>query len=369
MSERRGFSLIEVMVALGIAAGLSTMILGVLLNAIETANRTRLRSELAHGGNVLAHMLRQDLRNAGLGVTTGTNVSTGADALYGAVLVAAETEVGILGDLPRPDSNFATFGLLDDRPATSDFNRHVTWHTENNGACSPSTAVGGCSTADSSQLFPGEASELCNTVGGAEAPHRTCPWGLRRLRGGEPFQVVAGTRQWFSATNNPTLTVHDHGTNNILVVDTGSTFPASWPNDASGALPAGGAGQGFVTTLDRVFYRYVPASRRVERIQCWGVPDASSGSWPAATATAVPSNPCASPFQGMAQYEPVAQNVESVAFKYYDASGNVLGFPLDTAAKKNQVRRVDFHIVLEKSSNGQIVRHEISGGVALTLIQ
>lgn len=363
MSERRAFSLLEVMAALGIAAVLITALMNIVVDAENTGRRTRVRADIGNNGTILGAQLRRDLSVAGVGVPSAKNVTTNSDIIYASVIVATPTEVGIVGDLPRPDSNYSTFGLIDDRPAVFQKNQHVAWHTESDGGCIPQTSAGSCATGATSLFFPGENG--CATT--ADALDRTCPWGLRRLRGAEPFQVVAGNRQWFSATNNPTLTVDDVGVNQALMVNTGSTFPASWANDGAGSLPNAGAGQGWVTTVDRVFYRFVASSRTIERIQCWGVPDPDHAAWPPATTAAAPTTPCAAPFEGMAAWETLANNVDSLAFTYFDSAGASVT-TVDTAAKKASIRRVEFKITFRKDISGGSVRHEVVGGSFLSMI-
>ncbi len=357
-------SLLEVMVAMAIAAVLLTILIDTLVEANKTGRKTRVRSELANAGAILNQQMRQELALAGLGVPSGVNVVTGAaDQFTHVLLVASPDEVGILGDFPRPDANFNTFGLLDDRPAASENDRHVSWHNENNGACIPSDPAG-CQTGDASVFFPGENG--CNTLAAAQAPDRTCPWGLKRLRDAEPFQVVAGNKQWFSATNQATLTVHSHGKNGLFVVDTGNTFPAEWTNNDGNSLPNAGSGQGWVTTLDRIFYRFNAGARTVERIQCWGAPDPEDALWPLATATTAGAGPCAAPFEGMAAFEIVARDVDSLVFSYFDAADAAVT-AINTAAKKKSVRRIEYTMVLSKLVNGQDVKHEVVGGTFLSM--
>ena len=364
MSRARGFTILELMVGLAMAAVLLAVIMGVIEQANNVGRQARVRAELGNEGTLTAELLRRELGQAGLGVPSGKNITTGADNFYASVLVASATEVGVLADLARPDSNYNTFGLLDDRPAASGADHHVSWHTENNGACMPANGAT-CTTDITSQFFPGEVG--CATTAQAMVPDRTCPWGLNRLRGGEPFQVVAGNRDWFSATNKNPLEVHDHGLGGLLVIHTGNSFPAAWPNDAKGTLPAGTAGQGWVTTLDRVFYRYIAATKRLERIQCWGAPAVADVSWPIATATTAGATPCAAPFQGMAAWELVASDVDSVAFTYLDSAGATIAQPINTAVKKKSIRMIEFVIGLKKTAGRMTIRHDIVGTTFLSM--
>lgn len=359
----RGFSLLEVIGSLSIAAILITSLMGVLVDAEKTARRTRIRADLANNGTIFAQQLRQELSQAGIGVPTAKNIVTNVGVIYSSVIVASATEIGVVGDFPRPDANFNTFGFIDDRPGP---NAHhlAGWHTENDGGCLPSTS-GSCTTATTSLFFPGLAG--CNTIALGEAGDRTCPWGLRRLRGNEPFQIVAGNRQWFAAPNQATLTVHNEG--GVLTVHNGADFPAIWSNNSSVSLPNAGPGQGWVATVDRVFYRFVAANRTIERIQCWGTPNPDVAGWPLPAATAAPALPCAAPFEGMSAWEVVAQNVDSVQFRYFDsASSTPMTQPINTATAKDSIRRVEFNIKFSKTGADQPVKHDVVGGAFLSMI-
>ncbi len=346
------------LVALAMAAVMVTTLMELILLATRNGTRTRARAELGHTAAVTTQVLRNDLAYTGLGVPSAREEASTARLFGTAVLVAAPTALGILGDLPRPDANFSTMGFLVDDDAGGGHGHHVSWYTENSGHCLVGTSQ--CSTADFSQFFPGEAG--CRTEAEAELPHRTCPWGLKRLRGGEPFQVVAGNRRWFSAPNKDPMEFHSHGKGNY--VHTGNNFPSGWSADSATSLPNAGAGQGWVTTLDRVFWRHDATARTLERIQCWGAPDPTSSSWPAGTATSAPATPCASPFQGMGAYEVVARDVQSVQWRYFDAAGTELTSP-DTTATKASVRRIEYRIVFARDAAGARVQHEVVGGVFL----
>ena len=359
MNKRaRGFSLVEVMVSLAMAAVLLATLMQIVVDANRAGRRTRIRAELANAGVIAATMLKNDLGAAGLGVPSAVEEASLSKAFGSAVLVAAPTGLGIVGDLARPDANYNTFGFLVDRAPTGGNDHHVSWTSENSGVCVVGAAS--CDTAATSLFFPGESG--CDSESAATTD-RTCPWGLKRLRGDEPFQVVAGNRRWFSATNKTTLEVHNHGS--ALFVHTGNALPATWTNSGPSTLPNAGAGQGWVTTLDRVFWRHNSAARTLERIQCWGAPDPTKPNWPVLTSTTIPASPCAAPFQGMAAYETVAKNVDSVAFTYFDANDVAVVAP-NSAAIKATIRRIEFRILFRRPVGSIAVEHEAVGGVFLS---
>jgi prepilin-type N-terminal cleavage/methylation domain-containing protein len=360
MNSRRGFTLIEVFVALAMAGIVMTVLVQILLNAERLGVRARTRASMSNNGAIVAQIIRQDLGQAGLGVPRGLQQKPVADnGFYAVVLVAAATEVGIVADLARPDANFSTFGLLDDRvPASSgDQPKHIAWHTDNNGGCMP--GGGSCSTANTSQLFPGEAG--CSTAA-TGTPARTCPWGLKRLRDGEGFQIVAANGRWHPAPNKTPMTSAAAGPGGMIMLDIGGSLPDAWKNDSKSALPNAGASQGWVTTLDRVFFRHNTVAKTLERIQCWGEPNITDGNWPPAAAVTAPPTPCAG--VGMTEWETIANNVDVVAFTYFNASGTALT-NINTAAKKRSIRRIEYNILFTKTVAGQKVQHELIGGVFL----
>jgi prepilin-type N-terminal cleavage/methylation domain-containing protein len=361
--SRRGFTLVEVMVAIAMAVVMMGGLMQILLNVERLGIRARTRASMSNNGAIAAQLMRQELGQAGLGVPRGLQeLPTAANGFYAVVVLAAPTVVGVVADLARPDANFSTFGLLDDRHpvAVADQPRHLAWHTDNNGGCMPQTGAGSCTTANSSAFFPGEAG--CATAAtGAQA--RTCPWGLKRLRPSERFQVVAANGRWHGVDNLSPLTSRAVGPNGMIMLDIGTNLPTTWANNSVSALPIAGASQGWVTSLDRVFFRENKAKRTLERIQCWGTPDTANASWPPAAATTAPATPCTTG-QGMDDWEIIATDVESVAFTYFNANGVALT-DIDSATKKRSIRRIEFNVLFKKLAADQAVRHELIGGVFL----
>jgi hypothetical protein len=200
-------------------------------------------------------------------------------------------------DIARPDANHSTFGLLDDHPTGP---ATVSFHTDNNGSCTPSTSGAPCSTATASPLFAGATSGLCSSA--AASKDRNCPWGQKRVRGGESVQIVAGNGEYANvkadAAMGAVASTTSGGDNTIALKLT--NYPSSWPNTALGDPPVDVRGQGWVTTQDRVFYRYCDGNidgtggtpcggtrtsaekRVIERRQCWGAVTPEDASWPSA---------------------------------------------------------------------------------------
>lgn len=360
----RGFTLLELSVAIALAVIVIGTATAVLATVLRDNRRARIHSTLQRDAELASQLFAQEIRQAGLGVPNGHHISedctsgtcsyvygTGAngttsDLVFPArrILVAGGNQLGFLGDLPRPDANYNAFGPLHNR------NVHLTgiaWHTENNGTCMPPDA---CTTSSTSQFFPGAAA--CN-VGG----ELTCPWASRRVAPGEALQIVDGGGNWSHARVDAPLSSTTGTATGLLLdfdIDQSPAANRRWAASTPAAGPAGFFGQGWVTTLDRVFYRVVGTD--LMRRQCWGDPDPRNTNWPVDTSNTVPANPVVTPpVTGITvtgttclPEEIIARNVQSLAFSYADETGAPLtSFP--DAVAKNAIRSVAWTLVLERA--------------------
>jgi hypothetical protein len=400
MRPRRGFTLIEL--AVGMALGLVVVgaIVAVLAATMQQNGRQRAIGELSRDAQFASQLLVQDLRQAGLGVPTGSHIEQECDAggancvfPYGTgpkpvrfaarrVIVAAPGALGIVGDLPRVDSNYNAFGPLHNR-VTGPNRNTIAWHTENNGTCVPNAAGTDCDTRVASLFFPSAGGNSCSAANPTE---RTCPWGLRRVIANERLQIVDGGGNWSHAAVASSIGAstfaapHDVvGLNLGLAFDLGAPSlnndvnDTVWKNDQSGDGPAGIIGQGFVTTIDRVFYRIV--SGRLTRTQCSGDPDPNNANWPPPTVNSIPGTltytpPATDGAQSQATTcvlnEVVARNVVAIAFTYFDAAGNpITSFPSEV--EKNNIRRIGWKLTLRRPALGSTtqVTVEHTGSVHL----
>lgn len=369
---KRGFSLIEVIIALAIGAVLLSTVMSVLTLTLKDNRRTRVHSEIMRDAESVTHMMNSELRLAGLGVPTGVHIDSAYGtsppvSFYGALLVGNVTAVGVLADLPRPDANYSAFGSIHSRPTGALLTAsNIAWHTENNGACMPDGLLGTCVVGRDSVFFADDV-QGCNATGvGAAFNDRKCPWGMRRVLAGESIQIAAGDGKWSHATI--TGDVVKVGVSQVFSAKLSPGYdPVDWPNLIPGDGPGGKAGQGFVTTLDRVFYSLVGST--IVRRQCWGDPNPNDSDWPNATGNAVPANPQNTGGGGAANStctvpEVVARNVSALHFDYFDASG--VAVTVASAATKASVRRIDYTIDFAKTVDGRPVLHQVSGSVRLT---
>lgn len=406
--DRGGFTLIEVVIALAIGAVLLTTVMSVMVVTLRDTKRARAHSEMLRDADFVSHALNTELRLAGLGVPLGAHVAVtpgtcagGAGAgnvctsapspqcpapglcsavgtygtppravgFYAALLVGGTNQIGILADLPRPDANYGVFGALHTRATGGP--TAVAWHNENNGACMPDNNAATCVAGRDSVFFADDLAGCVTTGGGAAFTDRKCPWGMRRLMPGESIQIVAGDGSWSDAVVSGSVQRVAAGVPVVsvssAVLSTGFSATA-WPNLLPGQGPGGVPGQGFVTTLDRVFYRVVGTN--IVRRQCWGDPDPNQANWPNGATNTVPTaTPQLSGGSGVSvntctDEEVVARNVSGLNFTYRDAAGATVA--VTNAATKASVRRVDYTIDFAKTIDGRPVTHTINGTVRLS---
>ncbi|MBI1948891.1 MAG: hypothetical protein HYS27_24605 [Deltaproteobacteria bacterium] len=360
----RGATLIELMVSLSLLALILSVSVGLLVGVVSSGARARTRAEMARQGLFASRVMHQELRMAGLGVPqpTGQHIApayagAGATTFDTVVILANATQVGIVGDMPRPDAQYNALGLLHNRPGGS--TQNVMWENENNGRCVPDTGGTTCSTADTSKFFPGE--DGCDAT--SDGNDRTCPWGMRRVVVNERIQVVAGSHAWTHAGLGAAYTMDAIGVpSGVMSLRLATNWDASWPNVAVGDFPVGISGQGIVTTLDRVFFALQGTD--LVRIQCRGDPDPQAAGWPDLATNALPSMAAlaVTPTGGTANVcvgpEVIAKNVRSLTFTYFNATGGV-------AATKDLVRRIDWVMVLERTTQGRAVLQDIVGSASI----
>lgn len=381
---QRGFTLMELAVGIALSAVVIGAVTGLLASTMQQNGRQRAVSELARDGAFASQILVQDIRQAGIGVPTGVHIQQECDAggtnclfPYGTtpkpprflarrVLVAGANELGVLGDLPRVDASYGAFGPLHNRVTGAPRNS-VAWHTENNGTCLPNSTPD-CDTRVASLFFPAAGGSACSVA----APNvRTCPWGMRRVLGGERIQIVDGGGNWsHAAVASPIAVIADAAHNNVVGLSLSLSFDLGapslnndvndtvWGNALAGDGPAGLVGQGWVTTLDRVFFRVVAG--KLTRTQCVGDPDPNNAAWPPPNVNTIPATlTYTPPVSDGAQTqvttcvgpEVIARNVLSAAFTYFDAAGNPLtSFP--TEAEKNNVKRIAWKLTLRRTFPG-----------------
>lgn len=346
-----GFSLIEMMVAFALSGMVLALVMGVFAKTVRDQKAEMVRAELVREGAFAGKILSDALRMSGFGVPKSAQVNGRGDVYHG-VLVALADKVGIVADLPRPHSNYSTYGLLG--PHAPGDRLKVMWMNENSGMCHPGTC-----TTSSSTFFRGDAA-LCT----ASVADRTCPWALGRVGPGDWITITSGTGLWsFGEVDSPLSTTSVAG-NIFLNLNAEFDYDAvalNWPNTA-GNPPVGVRGVGFVSTPDRVFFE--KQGTDLVRKQCWGAPEPLHAEWPPATSNAMPANPetVDTNRNDCTAWEVILRNVDSVVFNYFLDDGSAVP-PADIPGTtgKDEIARVEWLITLKKTVVSQDVYHYVIG--------
>lgn len=358
----RGFSLIELLVALACASVVLTSAMAAIVHAGKASQRGRAERDLVREAEFFSVIIQRSIERAGVGVPTSLHLDDGSPDPPRAIVLAQPTVLGVLGDFPRPHAQYATIGTLHSRRGGN--KQRITFHTESNGSCVPNAAAPTCSLADASVFFPGDPTPCIATT---DFYNRTCPWGLRRIAPTDHIQIVGGTGgQWttgrVAATAATASAVATIDGRNVLFLNLSADYADSlndWPNAAPGDPPTSLPGHNLLVTLDRVFFDYDSANRELERIQCWGSPDTDAAWWPPDGATTVPSPPSDT---GTGRFctprEVILKDVNAVAFTYRAADGTV-------TAVEEDIRRVDYTIEVRRNVLGQPVRYVVTGSAAV----
>ena len=415
----RGFTLIELVAGLTI----SLMVVGATFEVYTLVRKqmfkTRVTAELKRNGrNVLGTMTRY-LKMAGSGLPPPGSANGDPDAypnggvpfngatIGPAVITAEVARIGFMGDFPRPDSNFNglsvpahaegyqryAFGsaVASGCPKARrnnftavDATNHLTLLNELSGGCLPGT---GCSTASTSVALPG-LGVACDR-NNLDAP--TCPWSLKKYRPAEYVMLVYPSRMWLARQiNSPSFatccsgdntTIHTHcdgagqfeglslfyeqwggyaagGVGGRNIPD---TMGSGWRTDGSTvATMVFPSNRGWVSTIERVFFRHNPLARSVEFIMCWGPPARLETAWDDASA----ANPCAlnggSGLGGVEAlggtgWQTLARNVESVQFEYFDDSNTLVAAPGTLESGLTSVARVRASVRLSRQLPNETV--------------
>lgn len=301
LKHRHGFTLLEIVVGITVAGVVLSAVMEVFVQVVEAGQATRMRVRLANEGTAFNLLLGKDMYAAGLGIppTSVGRASNNQTALADFAIFdhdgatdgsTAFNAIRIIGDIPRPHSSFSTFGILHSRPAGD--RTHVMWLNDNNGSCvfgtsamnnpDPSNASGSCGNFDS--LF----FNIANMASCQNTTDVTCPWSLRRAENTDELVVASGSGVFEVVT----FSGNGDGTPGIYSAQLTTGFPATptpamtaWANNSITTFPTGARGFGYVSTPDRIDYRFIAgpvmttvrAPGRIERRHCWGWDNVRSG--------------------------------------------------------------------------------------------
>lgn len=378
-SRSRGFTLIELVVALGMASVVILSAVTIFLAARRTAVESGVRAQLGRAGQLAVDVMKRDFAFAGAGAPPRAaacvdNACSGD--VIGAVFRNGDaTGLAFLGDQPYPNAELngiAAISRLENEVPGDTSSDAVSITAEPSGACTPHASVTGasfrCLTSRTTPLFGVVAGDDCR--GGNEAAS-TCPWAQNKMlrTSVNHLIVVDAEGRWYTREWNGT-SFADVGPHRGIQLTNGGT--TALPRDAF-HNPTGAS---YVATVDRVFYSVEregggscagpPVGDCVlYRRQCWGeLSDPAAATFPAEGSAVLrfsdtPLN-CTAPGDGT-DWEVIAVGIDSGVFRYLGVGGAALG-PALSAADVANVRAVelDFEWVkVRPGTAGGVFRHRL----------
>lgn len=283
---RRGFTLLEVVVAVSISIVLSAAAMSLMLTARSSMTEATMRAAMTRDAQVVLDLFSHDMRFLGAAVPTSVCAEGGAacagNDMLPTVRRAQHHSMAFFGDLPYPNSELnGVMALVEVVASTPDL---IKVTSELSGGCTPpsSGATGNrnCDTrAFSSLTLVAAATDRCT---GAQTNARTCPWGMGKWRpggGGDlDFQVVNPVGEWFERSHDATF--NSFGDGDLQSGPDKLRLNIGGGSGAGVDLPADAAGVGsYVTTIDRVLWTIEEAGSPgtacttdcvIRRNQCWG---------------------------------------------------------------------------------------------------
>ncbi len=229
--RRRGFSLIELVLALGLSALVLTALMGLLLTTARARRQAQEQAQLLRAADIALLRLQRDMSFANTGLPPGwteVGLTSGAD------------EVVLVGDLPEPGALYPTLGVLIPR---DDGRRDLLmWRNANR------PGADACEGAPCAAALFG-APDGCDREGSGvdEGGSLHCPWGSRRALPSTTLHVLTEDgRVGRSEVGGPQLRlVCPEGAPCGLQLNGPLVSP-----DGDGFAPGGGLA--WVTTPDRV---------------------------------------------------------------------------------------------------------------------
>ncbi|WP_224361325.1 PilW family protein [Hyalangium versicolor] len=340
---RRGFTLIEVIVASGMGVIILTALMGYLVHRARMDQQEAQLGRLKQDASLVLGQLGRELRQAGLGRPTRAR-SEGVGELYpGPLIAASEASVAFVADLPRPDASlngvsaFAANQFAPPLPA-----RGVALLNELNGGCDvDGSSPTACRTDEASLLLRPSGVDCRNSPDSAP----TCPWGLKKYRPGEWLVLVDGAGRWVERQVSSNLFAQALGRTALLLDEQLPEDFFDVPN------------RGWVASVDRVYYRLRDGA--IERKQCWG----QAGS-PASVS--VLATPCSAPADGT-PWEPMLRSagLHGLVFRYFDAQGVELTLLPLSAQDLRRVRLVEVRLHLSAPVSSDSVTYDTFTSVAL----
>jgi prepilin-type N-terminal cleavage/methylation domain-containing protein len=340
---RRGFTLVEVLVAGAVGLVILTAMMGYLLHRARVDLQEAQLARLKQDTSLVLGQLGRELRQAGLGRPTRARREGEGEIFPGPLVAADATSLAFVGDLPRPDASLnglSSFAANQAVPPMPD--RGIALLNELNGGCDVDSSWPAPCRTDEASLVLAPPGVDCRY---APFTAPTCPWGLKKYRPGEWLVLVDGVGRWVERQVSSNLFSSSSGR---IALELDQRLPPDFfdmPN------------RGWVASLDRVFYRL--QGNTVERKQCWN----PSGS--PATARVL-SQPCRSSTDGT-EWEPLLRTAapQGLSFRYLDVQGlELTRLPLSEQDLR-RVRRVEVRLRLSAPTQRAPVTYDTFTTVAL----
>lgn len=401
-----GFSLIELMVALGMTLGVTVAATTVLVLAIRTQQEGITQSELTRDAQLVMDVVSRDLAYLGAGVPRGFEAdyegnligigksthqaktpelnSQAENQLRPPIRIGRGDYLAFLGDAPYPNAELngiGSVGMLR-YELTPPLPEHdeVAVMSELSPCPPPGTAGGYDCVTTERTLMADVGGAPCNAAN-LNAP--TCPWGLHKWqRTGVPITLVFGglDGSWYRREWDP-LNLNVHSSDQRIYIHLEHVYDEPRARLPRRVFQSGSQGGGMVAQLDRVFLSLEDASSpgsacsgwpcTLWRRQCWGWETDSThpndADFPRVGAPPIRSgsNPadCGAPNRGTA-WERVMDDIESLTFAYYGADGSALAVPL-TAETSAAARVVEVSLTLRRRLKGSersdpFLRHRLT---------
>lgn len=340
---RRGFTLVEVLVASAVGLIILTGMMGYLMHRARMDQQEAQLARLKQDSSLVLGQLSRELRQAGLGRPSRARRDGDRELFPGPLIAADVTSLAFVADLPRPDADLnglSTFAANQSVPAMP--NRGVALLNELNGGCDvDSSSPSACRTDEASLVLPAPGVD-CRA---APFTAPTCPWGLKKYRPGEWLVFVDGVGRWVERQVSSNLFSSATGR---IALQLEERLPADFfevPN------------RGWVASMDRVFYRL--EGHTVERKQCWS----PLGVFASASSL---SSPCGASADGTA-WEPLLRTAVpgGLSFRYFDVQGlELTRLPLSEEDLR-RVRRVEVLLSLSAPAQPAPVHQDTFTSVAL----
>lgn len=344
MRARRGFTLIEVIVATGVGVIILTAVMGYFIHRSRMDQLEAQLGRLRQDSSLVLEPLGRELRQAGLGRPTRGRWDGSGEFYPGPLLAANESSLAFVADLPRPDASLnGLSALIANQYSPPLPERGVALINELNGNCDvDGGGLNPCSTDESSLLLRSTGQDCRSSPRSAPS----CPWGLKKYQPGEWLVVVEGAGRWVERQVSSSLMAGAVGRTSLELDEKLPWGFFDVPN------------RGWVASLDRVFYRL--EGDTVERKQCWN----RAGN-PATLASL--SEPCDSRGDGT-DWEPLLRSARpkgGLTFRYFDAQGLELTLLPLSPDDLRRVRRVEVRLRLSAPTSGDPVTYDTLTSVAL----